>query len=69
MKKNILITGSTDGIGRLLAFKLAEEGHQIYIHGRSQEKLELLSSEIKERTKNEHVSVFLTDFSDLKAVQ
>lgn len=36
--KNILITGSTDGIGRETAKKLAQKGHRIIIHGRSQEK-------------------------------
>ena len=32
MKKTILITGSTDGIGKHLAKKLAEEGHEVIIH-------------------------------------
>ena len=37
MKKNILITGSTDGIGKLVAIKLAEEGHnKFYVKDRHQ---------------------------------
>ena len=48
MKKVILITGATDGIGLETAKSLAAEGHQILIHGRSEKKLE-------------HVSQLLTD--------
>lgn len=40
MQKNILITGSTDGIGLLTAQKLASQGHKVLLHGRSQAKLD-----------------------------
>ena len=36
---NILITGSTDGIGKLVAIKLAKAGHEVYLHGRNPQKL------------------------------
>ena len=39
MAKTILITGSTDGIGLELAKRLAGEGHDVLLHGRSPEKL------------------------------
>ncbi len=39
MSKTILVTGATDGIGLLTAQKLAADGHNILLHGRSDAKL------------------------------
>ena len=69
MKKTILITGSTDGVGKLTAIKLANEGNIVYLHGRSQEKLIATISEIKELTGNENIKGFLGDYSDLNSVK
>jgi len=69
MKKNILITGSTDGIGKLAAIKLAKEGHTIYLHGRNAEKLDKVIAEVKKLSNNENVKGFIADLSDLDAVK
>lgn len=69
MKKTILITGSTDGIGKLAAIKLAKDGHTIYLHGRNSEKLEKVISEVKVAADNENIKGFIADFSDLGAVK
>lgn len=45
-KKTLLITGSTDGIGKLTAKLLASQGHKVLIHGRNPTKLEIAASEI-----------------------
>lgn len=39
MKKTILLTGATDGIGLETAKLLASEGHTVLIHGRNDKKL------------------------------
>ena len=69
MKKTILITGSTDGIGKLAALKLAKDGHEIYLHGRNAAKLEAVISEIKTAANNDNVKGFVADFSELEAVK
>ena len=45
--KNLLITGSTDGIGRALAIKTSKLGAQVILHGKNKSKLENLYDEIK----------------------
>lgn len=49
MPKTILITGSTDGIGKHLAMKLASEGHEVILHGRNSEKLRVALSDIQKQ--------------------
>lgn len=67
--KTILITGSTDGVGKLTATKLAKSGHQIILHGRNSKKLENTISEIKEKTTNDNVSGFVSDLSDFDSIK
>ncbi|MDO4910556.1 MAG: SDR family NAD(P)-dependent oxidoreductase [Corynebacterium sp.] len=42
----ILITGSTDGIGKKLAERLIKEGHTVLLHGRNPQKLEAVRAEL-----------------------
>lgn len=67
--KTILITGSTDGIGKLTAIKLAKEGHEVYVHGRNAEKLKTVISEIEEASGNKNIDGFVADFSDVADVR
>lgn len=69
MKKSILITGSTDGIGKLAALKMAREGHHIFLHGRNPEKLKGVISELKNESGNDNIDGFVADFSDLNEVK
>ena len=69
MKQTILITGSTDGIGKLTAIKLAKEGCQVILHGRNGEKLAAVIAEVINLTDNPNVLGLEADFSDLNAVK
>jgi NAD(P)-dependent dehydrogenase (short-subunit alcohol dehydrogenase family) len=44
--KTVLITGSTDGVGRHIAKRLAAEGANVLIHGRDQARAKTLIGEI-----------------------
>ncbi len=46
MTRQILITGSTDGIGKESARVLVARGHGVIIHGRTREKAERVASEL-----------------------
>lgn len=67
--KTILITGSTDGIGKLVAIKLAKEGYEIIVHGRNANKVANTISEIKEQSENDTISGFVSDLSDFKSIE
>jgi len=45
--KTVLVTGSTDGVGRYVAAKLAAAGAKVLIHGRDRARAESLADEIK----------------------
>ncbi|WP_282031413.1 SDR family NAD(P)-dependent oxidoreductase [Winogradskyella eximia] len=68
MSKTIIITGSTDGIGKLTALSLAEKGHTVYVHGRNEAKVDAVVLEIKTTTNNQNIYGLVADFSDLEAV-
>src|ERR1700722_5795236 len=45
--KTALITGSTDGVGRLVARKLGEAGARVLVHGRDHDRGHHTATEIK----------------------
>ena len=65
MKKTILITGSTDGIGKHLAKKLAKEGHEVIIHGRNPQKLEKAYGEVNSYSKEKSVRAYKADLQNM----
>jgi NAD(P)-dependent dehydrogenase (short-subunit alcohol dehydrogenase family) len=68
--KVVLITGSTDGIGRHTAFKLAKMGATVIIHGRSADRVRDTCAAIRRENKNtNNVDGFVADFSSMDAVR
>lgn len=68
MKKKILITGATDGIGLATAKMLAEQGHQLLLHGRNQNKLAQLTTELSSLTGQDNIQTYLADLSNFADV-
>jgi NAD(P)-dependent dehydrogenase (short-subunit alcohol dehydrogenase family) len=66
--KIALVTGSTDGVGRLVARRLAEQGARVLIHGRDHDRGKQLVDQIQ--TNGRGSAVFLrADFSSLAEVR
>ncbi len=65
----ILLTGATDGIGKLTALKLAEKGAHLILHGRDKDKLDGTVKEISEKSGNKHIDEVIADFSSLDEVR
>ena len=66
--QTILITGSTDGVGRHVALELATVGATVLIHGRSRERAESLLGEIRKRGNNA-AAFYQADLSSLAEVR
>jgi NAD(P)-dependent dehydrogenase (short-subunit alcohol dehydrogenase family) len=62
--KTVLITGSTDGVGRYVATQLATAGAKVLIHGRDRARAKTLSDEIKRAGGGEPV-FYQADLSSL----
>jgi NAD(P)-dependent dehydrogenase (short-subunit alcohol dehydrogenase family) len=69
MTKTILITGSTDGIGLETAKLLADSGHTLLIHGRSEEKLADTESTLLRIPGAKIISSYRADLSQLSDVE
>jgi len=62
--KTVLITGSTDGVGRYVAAQLAAGGAKVLIHGRDQARAKNLADEIR-RQGHAEPTFYLADLSSL----
>ena len=67
MKKTILITGATDGIGLETARMLVSAGQMVLIHGRNPEKLDAVTQQLSQIPGSRPVEGFLADLSDLES--
>ena len=67
--KNIIITGASAGLGRVLAFELAKQGANLTLIARNKQKLLELQSEINQKFPDVKVLVTPADISDPKQVK
>lgn len=67
--KIILITGSTDGIGKITATSLAKQGHTVIVHGRNRSKAERVCKEIKAETGNNKIDYIIADLLSLTDIK
>lgn len=67
--KTVLITGSTDGLGKLLAINLAKIGCNLILHGRDKSKLDQLSSEIQNINDQISLTQILCDLNNPESVK
>ncbi len=67
--KTVLITGTTNGIGRETALGLAEKGHHIVMANRNRKKAEQVAKDIFDQTGNNNVSLLELDLSSLRSVR
>ncbi|WP_413701858.1 SDR family NAD(P)-dependent oxidoreductase [Psychromonas sp. KJ10-10] len=68
MKKTILITGSTDGIGLATATSLLELGHTVILHGRSESKLAAAKKQLSEIASTDKIFAYKADLSIISDV-
>jgi len=69
--KTILITGSTDGIGKQTAYDLANMGHEIIVHGKDEARGNKIVSEIIYSSGNSNIHYLnadLSKFNDIEAL-
>jgi NAD(P)-dependent dehydrogenase (short-subunit alcohol dehydrogenase family) len=66
--KTILITGSTDGVGRQVARELAAAGAKVLLHGRNKERAEAVLADIRKRGNGSAV-FYPADLSSLAQVR
>lgn len=67
--KTVLITGATDGLGKLVATHAAEAGATVMLHGRNWEKGKRVVEEIKSKTGYQNLFYYNADFSSLTEVK
>lgn len=66
--KIVLITGSTDGIGKQTALDLAEMGAFVIVHGRNEDKAMQTTEEVKQKTGNNNIEYVVGDLASLQQI-
>jgi len=67
--KTALVTGATDGVGRLVAHELARGGARVLLHGRDAQKLAAVRDEIRAACGNDQLETLRADLAALGEVR
>ena len=67
--KTGIVTGATNGIGRVTAFALAELGAELFLVCRNREKGEVTRTEIMAKTGNDNIKLLLGNLASLGQVR
>jgi NAD(P)-dependent dehydrogenase (short-subunit alcohol dehydrogenase family) len=65
----VLVTGATNGIGKVTALELARKGATVVLVGRSESKAQATRDAIRRETGNEQVEVLIADLSSMEEVR
>ncbi len=65
----VLITGSTDGIGKQTALELAQRGIRILVHGKDPKRGKRVIEEISRASESSKLELFIADLSSLNQVR
>jgi NAD(P)-dependent dehydrogenase (short-subunit alcohol dehydrogenase family) len=64
----VLVTGSTDGIGKQTALDLAGMEATVFIHGKDAERCRQVKEDIQQQTGNSHIFSFIADLGSLRQI-
>ena len=67
--KTVLLTGSTDGLGRACAADLALAGATVLVHGRSEERVAATVEKLRAETGSDRLRAHVADLSSLSQVR
>ncbi len=69
IQKTALVTGATNGIGKVTALELAKAGYRVLLTSRDAAKGQRVLEEIRAETKNDALELFLGDLSRMDDVR
>ena len=67
--KTVLITGSTDGIGKETALALARKGYRVLMHGKNRDRGDRAVAQVRKSASNDDVFYLNADLTDFNEVQ
>jgi NAD(P)-dependent dehydrogenase (short-subunit alcohol dehydrogenase family) len=67
--RTVLVTGSTDGIGKETAMQLAQMGATVLLHGRDPKKGKVVLEEIHKKTGSDLLEFYLADLSSRQQIR